>query len=114
MTFAQSIMYLVISAAVAIAAEYLRRRLGVERLKQIQKELILKQDLAVVAVKYAEQAWRNLDGESKYEGASEWLAEALEARGIHAEPEDIRALIEWALREIKDQLGEEWAKVSEA
>lgn len=111
MTFAQNIMYLVISAAVAFAAEYLRRRLGIERLQHIKEELALKQDLATVAVKYVEQVWQKADGGEKYIRASEWLSVALEARGVKAEPEDIRALIEWALREIKDRLGEEWASL---
>lgn len=109
MTFAQYILYLVISAAVAITAEYIRRRLGTEKLLKLQEELSLKQDLAVVAVKYAEQAWREANGPQKYLQASEWLATALQARGVKTTPEDVRAMIEWALREIKDQLGEEWA-----
>ena len=110
LTFAQNIMYLVISATVAIGAEYLRRRLGLERIKKIQEELAAKQDLAVIAVKYAEQAWQAVDGPTKYVHASEWLAMTLEAKGISSTPEDIRALIEWALRTIKDEFGEEWAK----
>lgn len=97
---------------VAAAAEYLRRRLGNEKLEQIKRELETKQVLANTAVKFAEQAWQDLGGQTKYETAAGWLATEAQARGIKVTDAEIKGLIEAALREIKDALGEEWANVS--
>lgn len=96
---------------VATAAEYLRRRLGNERLERIKRELETKKELASTAVKFAEQAWRDLGGQTKYEAAAGWLAAEAQARGIKVTVTEIKGLIEAALREIKDYMGEEWAKV---
>lgn len=114
LTFAQNIAYLLVSLLVAVSTWYLRQRVGAEKIHKIKLELELKRDLAIVAVKYTEQFWRNAKGDEKYVKASEWLAYALRNRGINVDPSDIRALIEWSLREIKDQLGEEWADIEGA
>lgn len=100
---------ILIPALVALAMEYLRQRLGAEKLKKIQEELSTKQDLAVIAVKFAEQAYSELKGPEKYEKAAEWLVSQADKIGVKITSDEIKGLIEWALREIKDQLGEEWA-----
>ena len=110
MEFLQNALMLLIAAAVALLMEVLRRQLGFDTLRKIETELHLKQDLAMVAVKYAEQAYRNSTGPAKYVHASEWLSLVLESRGLKMSPEDLRALIEWALREIRDEFGDQWGK----
>lgn len=97
---------------VAIAAEYLRRKLGNERLERIKRELEAKKELAATAVRFAEQAWQDLGGQGKYEAAAGWLADQAQARGIKVTDAEVKGLIEAALREIKDALGEEWANAS--
>ena len=110
-TFIQNILYLVITAGVAIAAEYIRRRLGLEKLKQIQEELATKKELALIAVKFVMQAYKDLNGPEKFKKAADWLANQAKAAGLKITSEEIKALIEWALREIKDQLGKEWGNI---
>jgi len=110
LSLAYDALALLIPALVVISIELLRRRLGLERIKKIQEELATKQELAKIAVKFAAQAYKDLGGPGKFEEAADWLASQALAIGIKISADEIKGLIEWALREIKDELGEEWAK----
>lgn len=109
---AYDLLAILIPALAALAVEYLRRRLGTEKVKRIQEELAAKQELATLAVRFAEQVYRDLHGPDKYQKAAEWLAARAGELGLKVTPEEIKGLIEAALRAFKDEFGEEWAKVT--
>ncbi len=89
---------------------YLRKRLGVEGMKRIETELALKWELAALAVRFVEQVYRDLEGEEKYEQAAGWLATQAGELGLKVTPDEIKGLIEAAVRAFKDEFGEEWAR----
>lgn len=93
--------------------ELIRRRLGTERMRKIQKELDTKQDLALLAVRFTEQAYRDAGGPQKYNQAANWLAKRAQDRGIKITEDEVQGLIEAALRMIKDEFGEQWASAVE-
>jgi len=62
-----------------------------------------------LAVKFVEQAYKELKGIEKYQVAATWLAAQAAERGINITADEIQGLIEAALRAFKDQFGEEWA-----
>ena len=95
-----------VSIGTAVFIAYLRRKGWLET---IETELLAKQELAALAVRFAEQFYFDLDGPEKYIRASVWLSERLAEKGIKFSADEIRGLIEAALREIKDQFGNEWA-----
>lgn len=103
----------VIPVAVAAGLEWLRRKMGVEKLRRIQEELQTKKDMALIAVKYVEQAWKGASGPEKYNAAAAWLAAQAARAGITLSDDEIKGLIEWALRNIKDELGNQWADLLE-
>jgi len=104
-----------VAAAVgaALLVEWLRRKLGEQKLRRIAQELAAKQELATLAVRFVEQAYKDLHGPAKLQAASEWLAARAAEHGLKLQPDEIRGLIEAALRAIKDEFGEEWAKVTQ-
>jgi LL-H family phage holin len=104
------LLAILIPTLAALAVEYLRRRLGTERVKRIQEELAMKQELATLAVRFVEQVYKDLHGPDKYQKAAEWLAARAGELGLKVTPEEIKGLIEAALRTFKDEFGEEWAK----
>ena len=89
-------------------AEWLRRKLGVERLAKIQRELETKQELAALAVKFVEQSFAG-KSEDKFTAAADWLAGRLAEKGISVSTAEITGLIEATLRAFKDEFGEGWA-----
>lgn len=105
------ILLLLATLAAGYAVAWLHRRLGVEGMKRIEAELAAKQELAALAVRFVEQVYRDLRGEDKYQKAAEWLAARAGELGLRTTPEEIKGLIEAALRAFKDEFGEEWAKV---
>lgn len=97
----------IVSVGAAVFIAYLRRKGWLEA---VRTELLAKQELAAVAVRFAEQLYQNYDGPEKYVNASKWLEARLAEKSILVSDEEIRGLIEAALREIKDQFGNEWAR----
>lgn len=96
----------------AMMVELLRRKLGTEKMQHLQGELAAKQELAVLAVRFAEQMYKEAGGPEKYLSASLWLSERALDKGLLISAEEVRGLIEAALRELKDSFGEEWAKAA--
>ena len=69
--------------------------------------------MAWEAVKFAEQVGIELDihGTEKFNKAASVLAERVESEfGILLTDKEIEVLVKAALREIKDQFGEQWAQ----
>lgn len=93
-----------------LAAEWLRRKLSVERLQRIQKELETKQELAILAVRCIEQVCQDLKGTEKYNQAANWLASRAQECGLQISDDEIEGLIEATLRAFKDEFGEGWAR----
>lgn len=107
---AYDLLAILIPALAALAVEYLRRRLGTEKVKRIQEELAAKQELATLAVRFVEQVYKDLHGPDKYKKAAEWLAARAQEHGLKLTADEIKGLIEAALRQLKDAFGNEWAK----
>jgi len=108
---AYDILAILITVAVALLIGWLKKKLGIEGIKKVQEELTAKQELALLAVKAVEQLWGGvLHGEEKVEKAAEFISTQAAKAGLTISPEEIRTLIEWAVRTMKDEFGEEWAK----
>jgi LL-H family phage holin len=107
-----NVLSILMPALVALVVEYLRHRLGTEKLKKVQEELTAKQDLASLAVRFVQQFWVSLSGQERYEKAAEWLSARAKERGLKVTSEEIKGLIEAALRMAKDEFGEEWGKIA--
>jgi LL-H family phage holin len=103
------ILLLLITLGVGLFVAWLNKRLGTEGMTKAQAEWSNMQELALVAVRYAEQAYRNYGGSVKKEKALAFLSREMAQLGLKISEDTLSALIEAALREIKDQLGEEWA-----
>lgn len=108
---AYDVLTILITVVVAMLIGLLKKKLGVEGLKKVQEELTAKQELALLAVKAVEQLWGGvLHGEEKVRKATEFISEQAAKVGLTISPEEIRTLIEWAVRTMKDEFGEAWAK----
>lgn len=106
-----NLLLLLITAGVGLVVELIRRKLGTEKMRKIQAELETKQELALVAVKAVEQLWvGKLKGQEKVAKAAEIIANQAKRIGLDIPPDEIEALIEWAVRTMKDEFGEQWAK----
>lgn len=107
---AYNVLSILIPILAALAVEFLRRKLSTERIKRIQEELAAKQELALLAVKAVEQLWGGiLHGEEKVQKATEIISQQAAKVGLAISPEEIRTMIEWAVRTMKDEFGENWA-----
>ena len=107
---AYDILAILIPVLAALAVEYIRRRLGTEKMRKVQEELAAKQELATLAVRFVEQVYKDLHGPDKYQKAAEWLAARAQEHGLKLTADEIKGLIEAALRQLKDAFGNEWAK----
>ncbi len=104
------ILGILVPALCAMLIEWLRRRLGLEKMKKINQELQTKQELAKLGVRFVEQTYKDLRGKDKYNQAAAWLAARIKDRGMQVTAEEIKGLIEAAIRMAKDEFGEKWGK----
>ena len=109
-SLAYDALLILLPVLAAMLVEWLRRRLGLEKMQRIQKELETKQELASLAVRLVEQSYQDLKGEEKYNQAADWLVTQARQRGINITVDEVKGLIEAAVRTAKDIFGEEWAK----
>lgn len=109
-SFAYDAFLILLPVLAAMVVEWLRRRLGVEKMQKIQKELETKQELAGLAVRLIEQSCQDLKGEEKYNQAADWLVTQAKQQGINVTADEVKGLIEATIRTAKDIFGEEWAK----
>ena len=107
---AYDLLILLATAAAALLIAWLKKRLGVEGVNKVKAELEAKQELATLAVRFVEQVYKDLHGPDKYQKAAEWLAARAQEHGLKLTADEIKGLIEAALRELKDAFGNEWAK----
>lgn len=110
---AYDILAILLPILAVMLAEWLRRKIGVESLQRLQKELETKQELAALAVKFVEQVYVDYDGEDKYLNAMKWLNQRAQELGISISIEEAQGLIEASLRAFKDEFGEGWAMHSD-
>lgn len=109
-SLAYDILAIILPVLALATVELLRRKLGVEKLRKVQKELETKQELAFISVRFVEQVFYEFKGIDKYNNAVKWLSNTLEQKGIKASDTELKALIEYAVRTMKDEFGEEWAR----
>jgi len=91
---------------------WIQKKLGSEKVQKIIYEQETKKQLARIAVMFEQQAYKDLGGPEKYEKAAEWLSDMSEYMGLDLTPEEIKALIEAALKELKAELGEAWDELA--
>jgi len=112
MNLMYNLLLLLITAGVALAVNLIQSKLGTEKMRKIQAELETKQELALVAVKAVEQLWAGkIKGPEKVSKAAEIISNQANRIGLTIPPDEIEALIEWAVRTMKDEFGEQWANV---
>jgi len=109
MAIVENILIIFVTLAAGYVVAYLRRRLGVEGMQRIEAELALKQELAELAVRFVEQVFWDLKGQEKYDRAAQWLVDRVSEAGLKVTTEEVKGLIEAALRTFKDEFGEGWA-----
>ena len=110
MAIIENILIIIVTLVAGFIIAYLRKKIGVDGMQKIGLELALKQDLAELAVKFVEQVYKDFKGEEKYTMAALWLADRIGELGLKINESEVKGLIEAALRTIKDEFGEQWAK----
>lgn len=109
---ALTLLTVLIPALAAIAVELLRRKVGVEKMIAIQEELNAKQEMGLMAVRFAQQAYKDYDGAKRYGIAAKFLSSQARARGLKLSEQEIRFIIESSLRMLKDNFVEAWTQAT--
>ncbi len=104
---AAQILAVMLPVLVAGLVELVRRKIGVEGVKKIDQELATKKEMASLAIRMAEQ----MGGQDKFNQAASWLSARAEESGFKVTPDEVKGLIEAAVRMAKDEFGEQWANI---
>lgn len=80
---------------------FINKKLGVEKIALIKSQLETKQELANLAVRFAEQAYRDFNGEEKRMAAMAWLQKQASNAGLKMTTQEMNGLIEAAVCSFK-------------
>ena len=95
----------IIGIALASAIMFLIKKLLIsQNIKIKNTEINIKKELAVLAVKFVEQKFEQIENEKKFEEAAKWLSERLGEAGIRVSKEELEGLIESAVKGFKTEL----------
>lgn len=98
-------LFLVLLPVLAAAlGQWFFRMAGTERIKRIKHEMDTKYSWAWDAVKATEQRWWEKAGSEKYRIASEALAAIARKNKVPIAGEEIRVLIESAVKAMKNEM----------
>lgn len=87
---------------------FLKKKIGIENLKKIDTELQTNQELAKLAVLFVQKNFENADNQTKFREAFIALSEMLNKKGINISDNEIKVLIESALKVLKKEFGDTW------
>jgi len=94
-----TIITLLVGVVAGIVTKYLKR-------KGILVKLDTHKELAKIVVSGIEQAYKDIDGNTKLSLAKDELIKIANERGVKIKEEDLRILIENAVREVKKEYNE--------
>lgn len=106
------LLILLATVAAGLLVAWLKQKIGTEGMKKIERELATKQELAALAVRFVQQVYTEHGGPRKYHFAAEWLSKMAKEKGLKVSSDEIKGLIEAAIRAFKDEFGEEWGKIT--
>jgi len=98
------ILAVLVPALVTIGIAYLKKKMDTATYDKIKTQLETKSGLAWTAVTFVEQVYKELSGEEKYAKAAEWLATETKSIGINLTTDQIKGLIESAVKLMNDSI----------
>ncbi|UMZ74083.1 phage holin, LLH family [Natranaerofaba carboxydovora] len=110
----KNVLLVLSSALAAYLASWVKNKIGKDMVEKSERELQMKKDLARITVGFIEQSYNYLNGQDKLSAGSRWLESRFKDLGLKYSNDEIRGLIEAALREFKSSYKEEWLKNGES
>lgn len=102
----EKLVYIAVMISLSALTYFLKEKGVISKIQKIQLSDDIKQHAAYLAVLFAQQVYE--DNEEKYFQASQFISKYLSERGIKVTEEEIRILIESALKQAKAGFKEMW------
>ncbi len=97
----EEILVAIVIIGIGFLISWIRQKRSVEQLKIIQ--MIVEE-----GVLFAQQVYKELNGEEKFDKALEAISKKLKEKGIKVNAETIKTTIEAVLKRLKKEFGESW------
>lgn len=88
----------------------LKKQVGVQKLREIEAELIAKQEIVDTVVLFVQQVYTAYNGEEKYKMALVRATDIMNKKGLKITPEELETLIESSVKVMKKEFGDAWKK----
>lgn len=102
------VLKIVLPVLGVMLVRYLFSKVGIDKQDKIKSMIENKKDLAIIAVRFVEQVYKDIDGEEKFHQAFQWVADAFEKYGYSVDANEIEGLIEATLKQMKDEFADQW------
>lgn len=108
----KDLLSLLITVVVGLAINYLKHKLGTEKMNKISAEFESKKEIVAIGVKYIQQNYGHLDSNDKYTLVADWIVKMCKEKGLKVSEGEVKGLIESVLIEIKKEFKDDWKKAS--
>lgn len=105
MSILSDVLMVIATVGAGFLVAFLKKKLGVEKLRKLQQESEFIKEVVKAGVQYAEQRFQS--GE-KLDEAIKWITTSLNAKGFIVSEKEVEGLIEATIRQFKDEFGESW------
>lgn len=102
------VLMLVMVLVGGFVVQFLRKKIGVEKMKAIEAELAAKQEIVDTVVLFVQQVYEAYDGRDKYDKAVLTASEWITAKGFTVTPEELQSMIESSVKILKKEFAEQW------
>lgn len=102
-----------LTGLIGVGINLLYKKIGLAGMQKVDTVLAQKQTLAILAVKFAQQAFEDLSGKAKFEKAAAFMANLAAEHNITITSDEIEGLIESALKDAKTAFATDWKKEEE-
>lgn len=99
-----TIIQLIVSTFLPIIVVLIYKKLGIDRMDKVNFDIKIKKDIVIAAVQFAEQAYKNCNGEERYNVAIKWSIDRLKEKGISFSEDELRGLIESTIKNLKEKI----------
>ena len=102
------VLMLVMVLVGGFVVQFLRKKIGVEKMKAIEAELAAKQEIVDAVVLFVQQVYEAYDGKDKFNKAMLTASKWITAKGFTVTPEELQSMIESSVKLFKKEFAEQW------
>lgn len=107
----EQLISLFIVVGLGLLSAYLHKKLGIEKLKEVKSTIENKQQIVDLAVLFAQEAFKNLEGEDKFREVYVYASKKFKELGLNISGNELEVLIDSSVKRFRKEFGKSWKEI---